>query len=885
MKVKRAARLAGLLVSGISASFPFSAMAQAGPEDANADETIVVTGSLLPHGKRDTATPVIVVTQDDMRRRGFSEVFDALRGQAIVTGAMRDGVPGSGNMQGVKMINLFGLGPSYTKVLVNGRPMANYPLNNNSGDGGNFANLSTVPSAMVDRIEILPGTQSAIYGADAVAGVVNIILRNDIDTTTVSLRGSGYSEGGGEGIRAQLVGGTTLPTAGTLGYAFEYNRRTAILGIDRDKTAYSPYEDDAFARISGSSYYDPGEAGCAQMSDLFGGTMTYRVAGAMRYCGTDHTRSALATYDAERRNLGGYVSISQPLADNHGLYLDLSGMSSRTVSNWGPVYVWENFKDTATSLTYLVSREIAPEEMGSWKTSAKYDDGLQYDVALGGRGLLFGDSWRYDLYASRSYSRLRQNSLLPVAADMTAYLTKRYGDISQVFVPLTPEEYAGFSGTRRRDAFNRIQQIVGKVYNGSLVDLPGGSAGIAVQAEVGSEKWEDTPDTGYQSGIYFDGSQLASGGSRNHSGIAGELVLPVFSWLGGSVATRYDDYGYAGKTTDRMTWKAGLEFRPVPTLLIRGGAGTAFRAPDMSYLFLGQSVGNSNNYDLYRCDQLGVSRTSNSCRYIMRNESVGNLDLRPVTAGSMSAGAVWTPADRLRLSVDYIDVDIRNEIRALTVPNILFDEAACRQGGNVTYLTSCDYALSLVSRDATTGNITNITRGYFNVSEKETQSLMIAGQYALPIASLGTVRFDLNYNRTLGFKSQADAVSPVVDQLKSPSAYGMFKDSLNSSLTLETGNFSATVFATRYGESPNYALLSGGWNSTAYGTPGWDKPWTLVNISARYTFASGLSVNAVVNNVANRMPPSKDWDGFPGYNSALYNVYGRSFSLEVTKSF
>jgi outer membrane receptor protein involved in Fe transport len=269
----------------------------------------------------------------------------------------------------------------------------------------------------------------------------------------------------------------------------------------------------------------------------------------------------------------------------------------------------------------------------------------------------------------------------------------------------------------------------------------------------------------------------------------------------------------------------------------------------------------------------------------MRNESVGNLDLKPVTAKSRSVGAVWTPNNKIRLSVDYIDVRIRNEIRALTVANILFDEAACRQGGDVTYLSSCDYALSIVTRDGTSGNITNVRRGYFNVSKKETRSLMVAGQYTLPVSSVGTFRFDVNYNRVLDFKSQADAVSPVVDQLKNPRDYGMFKDSLNTSLTLETDRLSATAFVTRYGKSANYALINGGWGSTAYGTPGWDKPWTLVNLSARYDFGHGLNVNGVVNNVANRMPPSKNWTGFPGYNPALYNVYGRSFSLEVTKSF
>jgi len=891
MKYCNEFRRMGLLVAGLAVSFPVAALAQAVPEKRDGADTreggsdIVVTGSLLPGTDKETAGPMVVITAEDMQDKGFGEVSDALRSQSFMTGAMRDSTPGTGNMQGVKQINLFGLGASYTKVLVNGRPTANYPLNNNSGDAGNFANLANVPMAMVDRIEILPGTQSAIYGADAVAGVVNIILKTSLVKTTVSLRGSGYSEGGGRGIRAQLTGGVTLPTGGTLTYGWEFNDRQAILGIDRAKTAYSPFKDEAFARLSSSSYYDPGTAGCAAMAGLFGGTMTYRAEGAARYCGSDYTRSMLATYDSARRNGSGYLSLSQPLSGDHVLYADLTGTLSRTVSNFGPVYVWQNFLDTGSGRTYLVSREIAPEEMGGWTTSAARQFGRQYDVAIGARGPMARGGWRYDFYGSRSDSRLKQKTLLPVQATMTSYLAQRYGNIAQVFVPLTPEEYRGFSGTQTRLASNRIQQILGKVFNSTLLDLPGGSAGLAIQGEIGDEKWIDTPDAGYQAGLYFGGAQLASLGSRRHAGVAGELALPVLPWLSGSFAARYDGYGYVGKSIGRATWKGGVELHPVDSLVFRGGMGTAFRAPDMSYLFLGQSTGNSNNYDLYLCDQMGVSRTSNSCRYIMRNTSSGNLDLKPVTARSWTVGAIWSPTKALRLSADFMNITIRNEVRALTVANILFDEAACREGRDVSYLSSCDYARSLVKRDPATGRVTDITRGFFNVSTKQTQALMIAAQYTLPAASIGTFRLDANYNRTLLFKSQADSVSPIVDQLRNPNNDGIFKDILNASVTLDRGPFSGTVFVNRYGASPNYALLVGGPTSTSYGTPGWDSGWTLVNLSARYDLGAGLNVSGVVNNVANRMPPSSNWQGFPGYNASLFNVYGRSFMLEVSKSF
>src|SRR4249919_970196 len=162
-------------------------------------DKIVVTGSLIPQTSVETFKPVTIISAEDLQTRGFTDVQDALHSSSFSTGGVQGNQSSASFTQGAETNSLFGLNPGYTKYLIDGRPMANYPALYNGTDV--FNNISGIPIDLVERIEILPGGQSSLYGSDAIAGVVNVILKKRIDGGVLSARVGDYTEGGGESKR------------------------------------------------------------------------------------------------------------------------------------------------------------------------------------------------------------------------------------------------------------------------------------------------------------------------------------------------------------------------------------------------------------------------------------------------------------------------------------------------------------------------------------------------------------------------------------------------------------------------------------------------------------------------------------------------------------
>ena len=176
------------------------------PQHAPAQlEPVIVTGSWIPQIQQENASPVVAITAEDIDRQGFQNVSELLRAQPLATGAVQDNQFSGGFTPGATTISLLGLEPGFTLILLDGRPLADYPLLYNGE--GNFTDLSSIPTGMVERIDVLPGNQSAVYGSAAIAGVVNIILKKRIEGVQVAARAGGYEQGGGDNMRFELTGG------------------------------------------------------------------------------------------------------------------------------------------------------------------------------------------------------------------------------------------------------------------------------------------------------------------------------------------------------------------------------------------------------------------------------------------------------------------------------------------------------------------------------------------------------------------------------------------------------------------------------------------------------------------------------------------------------
>lgn len=198
-----------------------AAQAQNATAPAETLEEVVVTGSLIPQ-TTPTAPAVTVITAEDMQVRGFADVADALQQGSFATGSVQGPQTTYGFTQGAKTLSMFSLQPSYVKYLINGMPMSDYPALYNGTD--TLTSIGGIPMALVERIDILPGGQSSIYGSDAIAGVVNVIMKKKVDGPEIDARFGFTKDGGGQSRTFSIANG------------FEFGQMSVLVGAQYDRT-------------------------------------------------------------------------------------------------------------------------------------------------------------------------------------------------------------------------------------------------------------------------------------------------------------------------------------------------------------------------------------------------------------------------------------------------------------------------------------------------------------------------------------------------------------------------------------------------------------------------------------------------------------------------
>ena len=351
---------------------------RASPADATDLDRVIVTGSLIPQAQRETASPVTMITAEDIQRQGFRNIADVLRSQPLATGAVADSQFPGGFASTASTLSLLGLSPSFTLILLDGRPLADYPLLYNGQS--NFTDLTSIPTAMVERIDILPGNQSSIYGSAAIAGVINIILKKNLEGTQLDFRVGGYSDGGGSNARFQLTGGRTWEDFDVT-YGFQYNTQEPIFLRDREFTDTTDDNPDpaqqfgsrTFIILNGftAQYDDPGD-NCERVAANFGGT-TFRDfrPGRGYFCGS-RAEPGYATLLNKERDISTYLNANLRLNDSARLYGNLLfGVNKARNSSgnrfWYPNYndgtqgyIWNSAEQTLETYQHIFS----PEESG-----------------------------------------------------------------------------------------------------------------------------------------------------------------------------------------------------------------------------------------------------------------------------------------------------------------------------------------------------------------------------------------------------------------------------------------------------------------------------------------------------------------------------------------
>ena len=926
-----------LLVSAICAALAISATtslahAQAPPADDATDlDTIVVTGSRIPRTQLETASPVLTITAEEIQKQGFRNVSDVLRAQPLSTGSVADNQFAGSFTATATTISLLGLSPSFTLVLLDGRPLADYPLLYNGQS--NFTDLTSIPVAMVDRIDILPGNQSSIYGSAAIAGVVNIILKKHIDGVQLDARIGGYSDGGGDNARVQLTGGNQWGGLDLI-WGLQYSKQDPIYLRDRhysDTTDDNPNPDLRYGTrtaiiLNGFTglYDDPGNH-CDDLASLYGGT-TFKDfrPGRGDFCGS-RAQPGYVTLLNEEKGVSGYLSGTLHLNDNVDLYATVLVGKNKAVNDtgahfWVPDYNGntQNYIWNATERTLETYQRIfAPEEQGH--DGGFYDaDSNSYSAAFGIKGT-FGDSnWDYDAYYNRSGYKVTSDQLWPLVDEMENFFRDQflgpqlgtyYGypmyapDKDAFYQPITPEQFRAFSDTIHNVSRTWTQNFNMQVVNPRLFELPAGPVGMAGVLQVGNQFW-DNPVDPRVSGTEFFGINATSGrGKRANQAIGAEFTVPLLKSLTADLSVRYDAYQNKGAGSDsKPTYKLGLEFRPVDTLLIRGNYATAFRAPDMGYIFSGGNGFFSSETDFYKCEVDPANCTQYTGLSVEGNQ-VGNPDLKSINARSWGFGVVWSPSSDFDLRADYYDVRIKDEVVPQSTTQTLFDENECRQGRLDITSARCVDALARVIRTAVnpgnpllSENVDEIIVRPINIAEENVSGITAGGNYRFE-TGFGKFSLGLDYNVTLKHETRTFPDQPVYDVFSSGQALtAEFKSILTGDIGWERGRWGANLHGIRYGSLPNYAKQFTGDPAAPYVTsngvgPGTVSPWILYNLSVDFDVTDNSTISVIVNNLRNSRPPRDDsYDGSAGfappfYNIFAYNGYGRSWWLEYKVNF
>lgn len=909
------------LITGSSfAALASSAQAQ----EATSSDEIIVTGSRIPRIAKEGPAPVTTIDADAIRANGYASVPDILRAVTQNGGETQSqqSFSGASFTPGAQQVDLRGLGPNHTLVLVNGRRIADFPLPFQGRS--NFTDISNLPVGLIDQVEVLSGSASAIYGSDAIAGVINFKLKDKVDGTTIDYRHGRTEAGGGSSHRLTLTSGWSNDNFHIAG-GVEYQLQRPIWAYQRaqqDSTADNPTTETVIGRRSflrynpdEDIYVDPGAATCASLSYLNGGSTYYAARprfgefddalddyGPGRYCGSDRS-IGYGTIISRREGFNGFITAGATLSDSLDFFTDIQFGISK-VALMSDVQSW-SFQDASGSsdTTFYNSfddvlddwqRQFSPEESGGFGSTMTRNRQTTFSITPGLRGA-FGKAWNYELSFNHSEYRAKVEFPQIIASKANAlFLGAQQGvdadsgypifnaDPARLYRPLTKTEYdsiAVYSVYRPKSWTDNLSVTL---TNGTLFELPAGPVGVAAVAEYGKQGYDLKPDPLALTDYYFGLKDSDGKGRRSHAALGGELRAPITHFLELSAAGRYDHFAFAGNKEGKFTYNVGAELRPIRALLFRAAYGTAFRAPDLHYVFTGPGNTHPSATDYYRCRTEEPGTDFGDCSYsdegIVANRS-GNRKLRPETSTSINAGMVWAPSSRFDVSVDYFNVSLTNQVQDLSIDQLLRDEADCRIGqtssGSAVSASSptCLDAIARVSRFASgvnAGGLDAVAVNPINIAREKTSGIDVALHGRLP-TSFGEFSLSMSHTHVFKHSFRQYVGDSAINKLAFDSGYYIPRDKSTGSLSWSLDGLQLTVEGRRLGKLPNYD------------EDGFIKASYSFNSTLQYDFTDHLRVSLTVTNLFDTKPVrDPGYASYPYYDISWFDTVGRSAFLQLT---
>ena len=790
---------------------------------------VTVTGSRLKRADVEGATPVTIMTKTDLDQTGKTSVADVLRDvPAASAGNYR---PQSGSSAAtLATVDLGGLGSDRTLVLIDGRRLPKAPFADSSND------LNSIPSGAIERIEILTDGASAVYGSDAIGGVVNVITRKDFNGAELR-----YGIG-----QTKVKGGDTAEWAATFGASGERGRLVAGVNgsergmvFTRDQIGY-----EQGLSSYGNNYRTPAgyKAVPGFACDTNGFWMT-----SGGSCSFDF--NSVAANEMSIKQKGIFLRGEYNINDNWSTYINGTVNNTKGFGRYAPVPGQFTVADGTPN--DVIKDDGLPttlrHRLAAFGNRDDFTNATMYDGLVGFKGRVW-DKVDLDFGVRRSNYEFDKrgtgytvNPLVVAAMESGDYL------VADPFNPNQP----GVTTTISRDSFFKVDELFA-VSNFDVFEMAGGTSNAVVGVEYRKEDYADIYDLLSEAGVVDGSAGNSSGGDRTVGSAFFEWLFPIAKSLDITVAGRYDKYSDYGAD---FSPKVAFRYQPFSRLTLRGSYGEGFRAPELSIITQKDSFSADFVVDVPTCVAFGGAPADCADSEIQVDTFyVANPSIASEQSKQWALGFAADPTDWFNLTMDYRNIEIQDRIRSFSAQDLIDREQNPELG-------AIPAGLGLV-RNPTSGAIEVVTAGFGNEGTLNAEYLDAAFRTRFALGS-GTLRNQLNVSHLVKYTIDDGAdLSGIV---------GLPSTRATLTNTYNVGDWT-------FGTSHNFIDGQEDSDGTTVGS------YTLNNIFTTYNTPWNATVQVGVNNIGDRYPELVGYGGRP-WNFNLYDAYGRTVYFRYTQRF
>lgn len=848
--------------SGLMLAFGGSLMLGALPTHAQQQlERVEITGSAIKRVNQEGPAPVEVLTRKDIQKTGATSVNELIRSipsiDILDSGELASNSPAG---SGTSNIQMRGLSSDNVLILLNGRRLPVNALYDSSGAGAAF-DINMIPISMVERIEVLKDGGSAIYGADAVAGVVNVITRKEYKGIELS---GGYGTSSRSDAKEKSAGisfgfGDLATDRVNASLGLDLFKRDPIFRKDRDLTKSVDFRDrGAGDRRSGFSPY--GNVIDPNTGAFVGVTYTpcppeNLSSGICRY---DFNQSLLTSYNGADR-LSGLGQLSYMVTPSTRTFLEVtfSKTKDRFEAHPVPDYFLVPITDPSqapyeyidpvtgpTGQVYIAGRFM----QGGPRTTER--ESTMINTVLGVEGAVGAFDWRANV--GQGVSKVKNSDSNYYNANLWVPATTS-GALDPTSTTNDPAFVNSLKASPVREGKSTIKFINASV-SGEITKMPAGMLAFAAGFSALRDELEDSPDALTQAGDVIGSIQQAAvSASRTSQGLFGELAIPVLSNVDAQVALRYDRYPGESKTSPKLA----VMWRATPQFSVRTSYSESFRAPVLKQLYGAQEEGAITITSPIQCALLGQPVPCTINAYQVNG---ANANLKAEKAKTYNLGLVFEPSPNFSTSIDFWRLQKKDDISAPTITTAL-EQGLYELRGPRYYI------------------FTNLT----NIAERLHKGVDLDARVRFPGTQIGSLSFRNLTTYYYSLKRQDSASEPLKEYVNT---YNTPRWRNNFSVTSDMGPWSVTgVLRTVGGFYDSDEELP-----VARSTSNKVAAHEEVDLQGQYSGFKGLTLTAGVKNVFDKMPP------FSAQNASdntytqmgfaeLYNVRGRFYYMKLNYAF